>query len=158
MSHHFDTQVAKDDSRLNVLDMYLFPGSTPQTTAMILTTNPDAGIFAPLTLHPEGLYGFRFDTDGDAREDVVFKFLFDEPHHIDGDHKRHGQRFRILHAVGDQIPGAGGNVIAEGTVGETAEGAGGIKGYVGRAAELWTAEAFGFFTVVSALFAEKRYA
>lgn len=62
MSHHFDTQVAKDDSRLNVLDMYLFSGTTPETTVMILTTNPDAGIYAPLTLHPEGLYAFRFDT------------------------------------------------------------------------------------------------
>src|ERR1700679_2803608 len=76
MSHHFDTQVAKDDSRLNILDMYLFAGATPDTTAMILTTNPDAGIFAPLTLHPEGIYAFRFDISGDATEDVVFKFVF----------------------------------------------------------------------------------
>ena len=68
MSHHFDTQVARDDSRLNVLDLYLFQGAAPDTTAMILTTNPDAGIFAPLTLHPEGLYAFRFDTDGDGRD------------------------------------------------------------------------------------------
>jgi hypothetical protein len=73
VSHHFDAQVAKEDSRLNILDMYLFEGARPATTAMILTTNPDAGIFAPLTLHPEGLYAFRFDTDDDAREDIAFK-------------------------------------------------------------------------------------
>ena len=157
MSHHFDTKVAKDDSRLNVLDLYLFPGSTPQTTAMILTTNPDAGIFAPLSLHPEGLYAFRFDTDGDAREDVVFKFLFDEPHHINGDEARHGQRFRVLRATGDEIPGDGGQQLAEGLVGEQATGEG-IRAYVGRAAELWAADAFGFFTVVNGLFNEGRYA
>jgi hypothetical protein len=157
VSHHFDTQVAKDDSRLNVLDMYLFSGTTPETTVMILTTNPDAGIYAPLTLHPEGLYAFRFDTNGDAREDVVFKFLFHEPHHVDGDQSRHAQRFRVLRAVGDQIPGGGGQLLTEGTVGDEAT-EGGVRAYVGRAAELWAADAFGFFTVVNELFSADRYA
>jgi hypothetical protein len=158
MSHHFDTAVARDDSRLNVLDMYLFQGSSPDTTAMILTTNPDAGIFAPLALHPEGLYAFRFDTGNDGCEDVAFKFLFDEPEHTDGDDTRHGQRFRVLHATGDGIPGDGGRLIATGTVGEQTSTPEGIKAYVGRAAELWAADAFGFFTIVNGLFAESRYA
>lgn len=157
MSHHFDTQVARDDSRLNVLDAYLFQGAAPNTTAMILTTNPDAGIFAPLSLHPEGLYAFRFDTDGDGREDVVFKFLFDEPHHIGGDESRHGQRFHVLRAHGAEIPG-GGEMLVEGDVGETTTSSDGIKAYVGPAAELWAADAFGFFTVVTALFRDHRYA
>jgi Domain of unknown function (DUF4331) len=158
VSHHFDTQVAKDDSRLNILDLYLFAGASPSTTVMILTTNPDAGIFAPLTLHPEGLYAFRFDTDGDACEDIVFKFLFDEPHHVDGDESRHGQHFRVLRAVGDQIPGDGGQLVAEGTVGQPTASRGGVQVYVGRAAELWAADAFGFFTVVDGLFKDDRYA
>jgi uncharacterized protein DUF4331 len=158
MSHHFDTQVAKDDSRLNILDLYLFQGAAPGTTVMILTTNPDAGIFAPLTLHSEGLYAFRFDTDGDAREDIVFKFLFDEPRHVDGDDSRHSQRFRVLHAVGDQIPGNGGQLVAEGNVGQPTATADGIRAYVGRAAELWAADGFGFFTVVNGLFNDGRYA
>jgi hypothetical protein len=158
MSHHFDTQVAKDDSRLNILDLYLFQGAAPDTTAMILTTNPDAGIFAPLTLHPEGLYAFRFDSDGDAREDIVFKFLFDEPHHVDGDESRHGQHFRVLRALGDQIAGSGGQLVAEGSIGQPVATADGIKAYVGRAAELWAADAFGFFTVVNSLFNDHRYA
>jgi hypothetical protein len=158
MSHHFDAQVAKNDSRLNILDMYLFEGASSDTTAMILTTNPDAGIFAPLTLHPEGLYAFRFDTDGDAREDIVFKFLFDTPHHVGGDDSVHGQCFRVVHAVGDEIPGGGGRVVASGIVGEQTSTAEGIRAYVGRAAELWAADAFGFFTMVNGLFAEGRYA
>ena len=158
MSHHFDTQVAKDDSRLNILDMYLFKGATPGTTAMILTTNPDAGIFAPLTLHPEGLYAFRFDTDGDAREDIVLKFLFEEPRHVDGEDTRHEQHFRVLRATGDEIPGGAGELLIEGAVGQPVRTADGIQAYVGRAAELWAADAFGFFTVVNGLFAEHRYA
>jgi hypothetical protein len=36
--------------------------------------NPDVGLSAPDTLHPEGLYAFRFDLNGDAREEVTFKF------------------------------------------------------------------------------------
>jgi hypothetical protein len=158
VSHHFDTDVAKDDSRLNILDMYLFEGARPETTTMILTTNPDAGIFAPMTLHPEGLYAFRFGTGDDGREDMAFKFLFDEPEHVEGDHDRHRQHFRVMYAVGDEIPGDGGQLIAEGTVGEPASTGTGIKAYVGCAAELWAADAFGFFTVVNGLFQEDRYA
>ena len=156
MSHHFDTQVAKDDSRLNILDMYLFAGATPDTTAMILTTNPDAGIFAPLTLHPEGIYAFRFDISGDATEDVVFKFVFEEPHHVGGNPADHAQRFRVVSATGDEIPGARGQMLAEGIVGQPVRTADGVQAYVGRAAELWAADAFGFFTFVNALYVEKR--
>jgi hypothetical protein len=43
-------------------------------------------------------------------------------------------------------------------VGETVRTAEGIQAYVGRAAELWTADAFGFFTVVNEMFAANRYA
>jgi hypothetical protein len=157
MSHHFDTDATRNDSRLNILDMYLFKGSVPDTTAMILTTNPDAGIFAPLTLHPEGLYAFRFDLNGDDREDVAFKILFSEPSRpSDGDGDV--QAFTVLRATGDEIAGTGGDVLVEGTVGQEAEGPGGVRAFVGRAAELWAADAFGFFTVVNGLFKEGRYA
>jgi hypothetical protein len=158
MSHHFDTAVAKDDSRLNILDVYLFDGADPGTTAMILTTNPDAGIFAPLTLHPEGLYAFRLDTDGDGVENIAFKFLFDEPSHVGDDHSEHRQRFRVLAATGTDIAGDGGDLLAHGNIGETVSGAAGVHAYVGRAAELWAADAFGFFTLVNAMFTENRYA
>jgi hypothetical protein len=54
VSHHFDAEVAKEHSRLSILDMYSFEGASAATTAVHLTTNPDAGIFAPLTLHSQG--------------------------------------------------------------------------------------------------------
>jgi hypothetical protein len=158
MSHHFDTQVAKDDSRLNILDVYIFEGAAPQTTAMILTTNPDAGIFAPLTLHPEGLYAFRFDTNGDGNADIAFKFVFEEPLHVDRDDSRHEQHFRVLRAVGGELLGHAGELLVEGVVGETVRTPKGISAYVGRAAELWAADAFGFFTVVNEMFGDHHYA
>jgi hypothetical protein len=70
MSHHFDTKLAREDPSLNLCDFYLFHGP-PGRTAMAMTVNPDVGLSAPDTLHPEGLYAFRFDLNGDAREEVT---------------------------------------------------------------------------------------
>jgi hypothetical protein len=83
MSHYFDTRLAKEDPSLNVCDLYLFQGA-PGTTVMAMTVNPDVVLSAPDTLHLEGLYAFRLDLTGDAREDVVFKFRFSEPRHVTG--------------------------------------------------------------------------
>ena len=46
MSHHFDTAIAREDPRLNLLDFYLFRGQ-PGTTVMAMTVNPNAGTKAP---------------------------------------------------------------------------------------------------------------
>ena len=43
MSHHFDTQFAKEDPSLNLCDLYLFAGA-PGTTVMAMTVNPDVGL------------------------------------------------------------------------------------------------------------------
>ena len=71
MSHHFDTKLAREDPSLNLCDFYLFDGPSGKTV-MAMTVNPDVGLSAPDTLHPEGLYAFRFDLNGDAREEVTF--------------------------------------------------------------------------------------
>ena len=75
MSHHFDTRLAREDPSLNICDFYLFDGPMGKTV-MAMTVNADAGLSASDTLHPEGLYAFRFDLNGDAREEVAFKFRF----------------------------------------------------------------------------------
>jgi hypothetical protein len=41
MSHHFDTPTAREDSRINVCDFYLFR-ERPGFTVMAMTVNPDA--------------------------------------------------------------------------------------------------------------------
>ena len=51
MSHHFDTAIAREDPRLNILDFYLFRGQ-PGTTVMAMTVNPNAGTKAPDTALP----------------------------------------------------------------------------------------------------------
>src|SRR5271169_4191193 len=94
MSHHFDTKLAREDPSLNLCDFYLFDGPSGKTV-MAMTVNPDVGLSAPDTLHPEGLYAFRFDLNGDAREEVTFKFRFGEPRHGDGGEHTHIQPFVV---------------------------------------------------------------
>jgi len=100
MSHHFDTKLAKEEPSLNLCDFYLFGGPSGKTV-MAMTVNPHVGLSAPDTLHPEGLYAFRFDLNADAREEVTFKFRFGEPRHGDGSEHTYSQPFVVRKATGE---------------------------------------------------------
>src|ERR1700758_5369337 len=113
MSHHFDTKLAREYPSLNLCDFYLFDGASGKTV-MAMTVNPDVGLSAPDTLHPEGLYAFRFDLNGDAREEVTFKFRFGEPRHGDGSEHTHIQPFVVRKATGDDaLRGDAGESLVE---------------------------------------------
>src|ERR1700761_4561192 len=120
MSHHFDTKLAREDPSLNLCDFYLFDGPSGKTV-MAMTVNPDVGLSAPDTLHPEGLYAFRFDLNGDAREELVFKFRFREPRHVDADEHVHVQHFEVRMAKGAAIAGDKGELLMEGETGKVAD-------------------------------------
>ena len=120
MSHHFDTKLAREDPSLNLCDFYLFDGPSGKTV-MAMTVNPDVGLSAPDTLHPEGLYAFRFDLNGDAREEITFKFRFGEPRHGDGSEHTHIQPFVVRKATGDDaLRGDAGESQVEGETGSVA--------------------------------------
>ena len=55
MSHHFDSAADRADGRINLCDLYVFPGA-PGTTALILTVNPDAGRSSPTTFRPGAIF------------------------------------------------------------------------------------------------------
>jgi hypothetical protein len=74
MSHHFDSPTGREDPRLNLCDLFVF-ASKNASTVLIMTVNPDAGLSSPTDLREEGLYEFKIDTDGDAREDVSFRIV-----------------------------------------------------------------------------------
>ncbi len=156
MSHHFDTKLAKEDPSLNLCDFYLFEGD-PGTTVMAMTVNPDVGVSAPDALHPEGLYAFRFDLNGDAREEVTFKFRFSEPHHADNDGHSHVQGFQVRRATGeDAIRGAAGDLLVEGETGKVATRAG-VRAYAGIAPELFAGDAFALHAFLTAFYRDHRY-
>jgi hypothetical protein len=155
MSHHFDTKLAKEDPSLNVCDFYLFQGD-PDTTVMAMTVNPDVVLSAPDTLHTEGLYAFRLDLTGDAREDVVFKFRFNEPRHADGDELVHVQKFQVRRATGDAIGGEKGELLIEGDTGKV-HSKSGVRTFVGIAPDLFAADAVATRNLQNAFYNEHRY-
>jgi hypothetical protein len=156
MSHHFDTRLAKEDPSLNICDFYLFEGA-PGITVMAMTVNPDVGLSASDTLHPEGIYAFRFDLDGDAREEVAFKFRFGEPHHGDSDEHMHIQKFQVRRATGEESTlGTEGELLIEGETGKVG-GKTDVRVYVGTAPELFAGDAFALHTFLVAFYKDHRY-
>jgi Domain of unknown function (DUF4331) len=156
MSHHFDTKLAKEDPSLNLCDFYLFEGD-PGTTVMAMTVNPDVGVSASAILHPEGLYAFRFDLNGDAREEVTFKFRFSEPRHTDNDEHTHIQKFEVRRGTGeDASRGAAGDLLVEGETGKV-ETKPGVRAYVGIAPELFAGDAFALHAFLTAFYKNHRY-
>ena len=155
MSHHFDTKLAKEDPSLNVCDFYLFQGA-PDTTVMAMTVNPDVVLSAPDTLHIEGLYAFRLDLTGDAREDVVFKFRFNEPRHVNGDEHVHVQKFQVRRATGEAIGGDKGELLIEGDTGKV-HSKSGIRAFVGIAPDMFAADAVAMQSLQKAFYNEHRY-
>jgi len=155
MSHHFDTKLAREDPSLNLCDFYLFDGPSGKTV-MAMTVNPDVGLSAPDTLHPEGLYAFRFDLNGDAREEVTFKFRFSEPRHVAGSEHTHIQPFVVRKATGDDaLRGDAGERLVEGETGAAADNSG-VRAYVGIAPELFAANA-GFRPFMTTFYKDQRY-
>jgi hypothetical protein len=155
MSHHFDTKLAREDPSLNLCDFYLFDGPAGKTV-MAMTVNPDVGLSSPDTLHPEGLYAFRFDLNGDATEDVTFKFRFGQPRHGDGSEHTHIQPFVVRRATGDDaLRGDAGESLVESETGSVATNSD-LRAYVGIAPELFVANA-GFRPFMTSFYQDQRY-
>jgi hypothetical protein len=158
MSHHFDTPTAKEDPRINLCDFYLFRGA-PGTVVMALTVNPDAGGSAPDTFRDEGLYAFRFDLNGDAREELTFKVRFGEVSHAEGEGHRHVQTFKVRKATGDSaLSGVEGELMVSGQTGHSITTPSGIRAFAGLAPELFVGNAAGVGAFRKAFYEEGRFA
>jgi hypothetical protein len=125
MSHHLDSPLAQKDPRLDISDVYLFPGNSG--TVFVIDVNPQSGKGG---FHNEAMYEFNIDTDGDAVADLVFRATFGE--YQDGAQTIIVQRLSGADASDRTAQGA---VIAKGTTGATLEGEDGIRVYAGAAAE-----------------------
>jgi hypothetical protein len=158
MSHHFDTPTAREDPRINVCDFYLFEGAKGNTV-MALTVNPDAGLSAPDTFRDEAIYAFRFDLNGDAREELAFKVKFGTVEHTDGDGHDHLQHFEIRLSRGVQaLKGFEGQLIASGTTGARIWGTDGVKAFAGLAPDLFAGDSEALRKFRTALAQENRFA
>ncbi len=156
MSHHFDTKLAKEDPSLNLCDFYLF-GGAPGNTVMAMTVNTGVALSTPDTLHPEGLYAFRIDLDGDAREEVTFKFRFGQPRHREDGEHRHLQTFEVRRAVAEEaLRGDAGDLLIQGETG-TVAGSGQVRAFVGIAPEMFAGDAAGLHTLMTAFYSGQHY-
>jgi Domain of unknown function (DUF4331) len=141
MSHHFDTPTAREDPRINVCDFYLFRGRSG-FTVMAMTVNPNAGQSGPDTFREEGLYAFRFDLDGDAREELSFSVRFSAVFHSDDKDHAHAQSYEVRRASGPGAAGgAEGELVAAGHTGRIVEAEGGVKAFAGLAPDLFAGDA-----------------
>jgi hypothetical protein len=157
MSHHFDTPTAREDPRINVCDFYLFRGR-PGFTVMAMTVNPNAGQSAPDTFRDEGLYAFRFDLDGDAREEVSFFVRFGAVFHSDDKDRAHAQSFEVQRASGPSATtGADGELIAAGHTGRVVEADGGVKAFAGLAPDLFAGDAMALGEFRTAFFEKDTF-
>jgi len=80
MSNHFSAANLRhpgDDARLDLTDLFVFAApDNPDRTVLIMNSNP---FTKGDGFHPDAVYRFNIDTDGDALADVAFSFVFSEP-------------------------------------------------------------------------------
>jgi hypothetical protein len=87
-SDHQDTPEVELHPRLDINDVYAFPGSSPDRLALVLTTSSPIppGASSATGFDPAILYQIKVDNTGDGVEDVVLQFTFDGEG--DGQHVR----------------------------------------------------------------------
>jgi hypothetical protein len=77
MSNHFsaaDLKSPGDDARLDLTDLFVFAApDNPGKTVLIMNSNP---FTQGDGFHPDAVYRFNIDTDGDALADAAFSFTF----------------------------------------------------------------------------------
>ena len=80
MSNHFSAANLKhpgDDARLDLTDLFVFAApDNPDRTVLIMNSNP---FTKGNGFHPDAVYRFNIDNDGDSVADAAFSFTFSEP-------------------------------------------------------------------------------
>jgi hypothetical protein len=130
MSHHLDSPLARQDVRLDITDLYVFRGEIG-TVFVINVCHSIAGDIPTPGFHPEGMYEFKVDLDGDAIEDLTFRLIFDERDAAGR------QRFALHRTVGRKAvdPSAAGELLAQGVTGETVVAPSGLRLWTGKAGD-----------------------
>ena len=130
MSHHLDSPIARQDIRLDITDLYLFRGEVG-TVFVINVCHSIAGAVPSPGFHPEGMYEFKVDLNGDSVEEITYRVKFDA-RDANG-----GQRLTLHRIDGAQAadPHAPGTLLLKGATGETSSSAAGLRIWAGRAGD-----------------------
>ena len=130
MSHHLDSPIARQDVRLDITDLYLFRGEVG-TVFVINVCHSIAGAVPSPGFHPEGMYEFKVDLNGDAVEEITYRIKFDA-RDADG-----AQRLTLHRIDGAQAtdPHAPGTLLLKGATGEKSSSSAGLRIWAGRAGD-----------------------
>ncbi len=78
-SDHQDTPEVELNPKMDMTDVYAFPGATPGRIVLVMNTRAfltPGATAADASFDPDLLYQFKIDNDGDAREDRVIQVTF----------------------------------------------------------------------------------
>jgi hypothetical protein len=152
VSHHLDVPAAREDGRIDLCDLYVFEGADPGITVLVMTVNPDAGVTSPTTFHPEVVYEFKIDTDGDALEEVSYRIRFGAPG-ANGE-----QPLTVLRATGESArSGAVGESLAQGRTNEEVRLTTGGRVWAGLRADAFYADGAAAFVFEQAALTQNAY-
>ena len=78
-SDHQDTPLVELNPRMDLSDVYAFPGSAPGRIVLVMNTSPflSPAQTAAARFDPNFLYPFKIDNDGDAVEDRIIQVSFE---------------------------------------------------------------------------------
>jgi hypothetical protein len=144
-SDHQDTPEVELNPRMDINDVYAFPGSTADRIALIMTTSsPIAGQAA--SFDPNLLYQLKVDNTGDAIEDLVFQITFDEG---TGSNQRYTIRGPVAPAAtGTRTTLVSTGPVVTGTVGSVSGSATGTQVFAGLRADPFVIDLEQFFNIV----------
>ncbi|HYV96691.1 MAG TPA: DUF4331 family protein [Gemmatimonadaceae bacterium] len=144
-SDHQDTPEVELNPRMDINDVYAFPGSSADRIALVMTTSsPIAGQSA--SFDPDLLYQFKIDNTGDATEDLVIQVTFD-------DGTGTAQKATVRGPVAPAMTGTKSSLVATGdkitvNVGSTGGSATGIQVFTGLRADPFVIDLEQFFNII----------
>jgi hypothetical protein len=144
-SDHQDTPETELNPRMDINDVYAFPGSSADRVALVMTTSsPIAGQSA--SFDPNLLYQIKIDNTGDAVEDLVFQITFD-------DGIGANQKYTIRGPVAPSMTGTKATLITSGpvvvgNVGTISGSATGTQVFAGIKADPFVIDLEQFFNII----------
>ncbi|MGH7527365.1 MAG: DUF4331 family protein, partial [Gemmatimonadales bacterium] len=107
-SDHQDTPEVELNPKMDMTDVYAFPGSAAGRIVLVMNSRAfltPGATTADASFDPDLLYQFKIDNDGDAREDRVIQVTFSG--------EGAGQQVSVLGPVDPPVQGAMMNEIAD---------------------------------------------
>ena len=144
-SDHQDTPEVELNPRMDINDVYAFPGSSPDRVALVMTTSsPIPGQDA--SFDPNLLYQIKIDNGGDPTEDLVFQITFNSGTGA-------AQQVRVVGPVPPTSVGTSNSLVnvqpaVEGAVGATLGSASAIQVFAGLRADPFFIDLEQFFKIL----------